>query len=429
MWDIKVLERTPALLAAALTARGKVVNGELDRLALDLAKRRELIGFLDECNARRKAMAAQRQAARDGGELGGTLAVARALRDEVNQRKEELSDVEERIAKVNLAMPNEPHPTAPVGTTEADNVEVHRWATPRDFEFPVRDHVELGHALGIIDLPRGAKLAGSGFPVLKGAGARLNRALINFMLDSHRTRGYEEITPPFVVNRQAFQGTGQLPKFNDDLYWVGADATLGLIPTAEVPLTNLYAGEILDEAVLPLNLTAYSPCFRQEAGAHGRDTRGMIRVHMFEKVELVKVTLPEHSYAELERLTADAESLLRALGLPHRRVPLCTGDMGFSAAKTHDLEVWLPSQERYREISSCSNCEAFQARRMNLRVRRSGGKVELLHTLNGSGLAVGRTFLAILENYQRADGTIDVPEVLVPYMGGTTRLEPTGLLP
>jgi seryl-tRNA synthetase len=341
----------------------------------------------------------------------------RILRERVGTLKTALDEVNTVITSVLSSMPNRAHETVPDGNGSDENVVVRTWGNPADSSFPFKDHVALGEALGIIDLPRGARLAASGFPCLTGLGARLSRGLMNFMLDLHRERRrYLEVAPPFVANRNSFFGTGQLPKFEGDLYWT-EEGELGLVPTAEVPLTNLYAGEILHESDLPIRLTAYTPCWRREAGAHGRDTRGLIRVHQFEKIELVKITTPETSYEELETLVDDAEEVLRRLELPHRRVLLCSGDLGFCSAKTYDVEVWLPGQNAYREISSCSNCEDFQARRMNLRFRRIAGRVEHAHTLNGSGLAIGRTLVAIIENYQQEDGSVVVPKALVPYVG------------
>jgi len=310
-----------------------------------------------------------------------------------------------------------------VGKDENDNVEVRRFGEPRNFSFEPRPHWEIGEALGILDFEKGASLAQSRFTVLKGQGARLERALMNFMLDLHADKhGYLEVQPPFMVNSRTMQGTGQLPKFADDLYKCEND-DLWLIPTAEVPLTNLHAGEILEERQLPLYYAAYTPCFRREAGAHGRDVRGMLRQHQFDKVEMVKLSLPEKSYDELESMTDNAEEVLRALGIPHRTICLCTGDMGFGASKTYDVEVWLPSQYKYREISSCSNCEDFQARRMNTRYRPAdGGRPKFVHTLNGSGIAVGRTLIAVLENYQREDGSVEIPRALSPYMGGASEI-------
>jgi len=314
-----------------------------------------------------------------------------------------------------LRLPNLPHRSVPLGEDERQNVELRRWGEPRTFTFEPRPHWEIGEKLGILDFERGARLAGSRFTVTKGWGARLERALINFMLDLHRERGYEEVIPPHLVRPEILEGTGQLPKFEEDLYRCERD-DLYLIPTAEVPLTNLFRGEILREEDLPVYLTAYTPCYRREAGSHGKDIRGIIRQHQFNKVELVKIVHPDTSYEELEKLTADAEEVLRLLGLPYRTVELCTGDLGFSASKTYDIEVWFPSQRRYREVSSCSNCEDFQARRMNTRFRDSRGRNRFVHTLNGSGLAVGRTLAALLENYQREDGTVEVPEVLRDYL-------------
>jgi seryl-tRNA synthetase len=324
-----------------------------------------------------------------------------------------------------MTLPNLPHSSVPVGTSAADNVEVRRAGTPREFAFPPLAHWDLGPALGILDFERATKMSGARFAVLIGAGARLARALIDFMLDLHtREHGYVEVEPPFLVNSEALRGTGNLPKFEQDLFKIGGDWDLFLIPTAEVPLTNLHRGEILDGRSLPLRYTAYTPCFRSEAGSHGADVRGLIRQHQFDKVELVKFTEPDRSYGELESLTRNAEEVLNRLGLPYRTVLLCTGDMGFASAKTYDIEVWLPSQKTYREISSCSNTEAFQARRANIKFRPAGtGKAEFVHTLNGSGLAVGRTLIAILENYQQKDGSVVVPEVLRQYMGGVDTIQ------
>ena len=415
MWDLKTCEKDPEALVAALQRRGAVLDNEVGVLADRLRERRRLISEIDALNATRKRIAKARNG--DGHER------ARGLRDEASRLKNALVTTEKEIEGLVSMLPNRPHMTVPDGTDEADNVVVRTWGEPRRFDFDVKDHVDVGAGLGILDLPRGARLAASGFPCLMGLGARLNRAVINFMLDVHRERrGYVEVAPPFVVNRAAFFGTGQLPNFEEDLYWTAA-GELGLVPTAEVPLTNLYAGEILSEDELPIRMTAYTPCWRKEAGSHGRDTRGLIRVHQFDKVELVKIVTPEASYEELEDLADDAEEILRRLGLPHRRVLLCAGDMGFCSAKTYDIEVWLPGQRRYREISSCSNCEDFQARRMKLRFRRAAGKIDSVHTLNGSGLAVGRTLVAILENYQEDDGTVHIPKVLAPYLGGRTTLE------
>ena len=338
----------------------------------------------------------------------------------------DLSSIEANRDALLLAIPNLPHASVPVGASSADNVEVRRWGTPPSFTFTPKPHWELGPALGILDFERASRMSGARFAVLLGAGARLERALISFMLDVHtREHGYLEVEPPFLVNAAALRGTGNLPKFEQDLFKIAGDWDLYLIPTAEVPLTNLHREEILDGRTLPLRYTAYTPCFRSEAGSYGADVRGLIRQHQFDKVELVKITTAEQSYDELEALTRNAETILERLGLAYRRVALCTGDMGFASAKTYDLEVWLPSQETYREISSCSNTEAFQARRAGIKYRPEGaGRAQFAHTLNGSGLAVGRTLIAILENYQRDDGSIVVPEALRPYMDGRHAIEP-----
>ena len=350
------------------------------------------------------------------------VAAMKHLGDQIRELDVRLRAVEDALADQNLRIPNIPHDSVPVGRDAADNVEVRRWGTTPSFSFPPQPHWDLGEALGILDFDRAAKLAGARFAVMSGRGAQLERALINYMLDRHTTQhGYREIIPPLLVNRPTMTGTGQLPKFEEDLFRL-KDEDYFLIPTAEVPVTNLHRDETLEEERLPLRYTAYTPCFRREAGSYGKDTRGLIRLHQFNKVELVTFTTPEQSHAELERLTGHAETILQGLGLPYRVMALCTGDMGFSSAKTYDIEVWLPSQQQYREISSCSNFEAFQARRANIRYKTAGGKkdarTEFVHTLNGSGLAVGRTLLAVLENYQREDGSIVVPEALRGYLGG-----------
>ena len=345
----------------------------------------------------------------------------------IGRQEEELRSVEEKVSTLALRIPNLPHVSVPVGKDSSDNKEERRWGEPQRFSFKPKTHWEIGETLGILDFDRAAKIAGARFAVLTGAGARLERALINYMLDLHTTQhGYREVLPPFLVNRSSMTATGQLPKFEEDLFRL-QDEDYFLIPTAEVPLTNLHRDETLNESALPIKYTAYTPCFRREAGSYGKDTRGLIRLHQFNKVELVSFTLPDQSYEELERLTSHAETILQGLGLHYRVVTLCTGDMGFSAAKTYDIEVWLPSQNHYREISSCSNFEAFQARRANIRYKRAvekkGMKTECVHTLNGSGLAVGRTLVAILENYQQANGSIAIPEVLRPFMGGMERIK------
>jgi len=350
------------------------------------------------------------------------MAEMKILSDRIKVAEESLRAIEERVTELALRIPNVQHSSVPLGKGPADNQEVRRWGTPQKFAFTPKPHWEIGETLGILDFERAARMVGARFVVLTGLGARLERALINYMLDLHAARhGYQEVLPPFMVNRAAMTGTGQLPKYEEDLFRLRDDEYF-LIPTAEVPLTNLHREEILSDGCLPIRYTAYTPCFRREAGSYGKDTRGLIRLHQFNKVELVAFARPEESYEELERLTEAAEAVLQGLGLPYRVVTLCTGDMGFAAAKSYDLEVWLPSQGTFRETSSCSNCEAFQARRANIRYRRQNGKTDFVHTLNGSGLAVGRTLVAILENFQQADGSVIVPEALRPYMRGLERI-------
>jgi seryl-tRNA synthetase len=354
------------------------------------------------------------------------MTAMKQLGDRIKEAEGALRKVEESLSDVALRIPNLPHTSVPVGADASENVEIRRWGTIPSFSSPPKPHWEVGEHLGILDFDRAAKIAGARFSVMTGAGARLERALINYMLDLHTTQhGYREVLPPLVVNRASMTGTGQLPKFEDDLFRM-KDEDYFLIPTAEVPVTNLHRDEILGGDRLPLRYTAYTPCFRREAGSYGKDMRGLIRLHQFNKVELVAFTTPDRSYEELERLTGHAESILQGLNLPYRVITLCSGDMGFSAAKTYDLEVWLPSQQQYREISSCSNFESFQARRAGIRYRPTGGKKEaktdFVHTLNGSGLAVGRTLVAILENFQQPDGSVEIPPVLRPYMGGMERI-------
>jgi seryl-tRNA synthetase len=350
------------------------------------------------------------------------MAQMKALGDRIKDLEESLRAVEERVSDLVLRIPNLPHASVPVGKDAADNVAVRRWGSAPAFAFSPKPHWEIGETLGIVNFERAARIAGARFAVLSGLGAQLERALINYMLDLHtRQHGYREVLPPFLVNRAAMTGTGQLPKFEEDLFCLRDDEYL-LIPTAEVPMTNLHREEIVADDQLPIRYAACTPCFRREAGSYGKDARGLIRLHQFNKVELVAFARPEDSYQELERLTGTAEAVLQKLDLHYRVVTLCTGDMGFSAAKTYDLEVWLPAQNLFREISSCSNFEAFQARRANIRYRRSDGKTEFLHTLNGSGLAVGRTLVAILEQYQQADGSVLIPDVLRPYLGGVDRI-------
>jgi seryl-tRNA synthetase len=346
----------------------------------------------------------------------------------IKQLGYQLDSIEHRREQALMVLPNLPHASVPVGSSAGDNREVRRHGEPTSFSFQPKAHWDLGTALGILDFERATRMAGARFAVLSGAGARLSRALINFMLDVHtREHGYREVAPPFLVNSAALVGTGNLPKFEADLFKIAGEWDLYLVPTAEVPLTNLHRTEILDGRQLPLKYTAYTPCFRSEAGSYGQDVRGLIRQHQFDKVELVKITSPETSYDELESLTSNAEEVLKRLGLPYRTVALCTGDLGFASAKTYDIEVWLPGQNTYREISSCSNTEAFQARRAGIKVRLAGtGRAEFVHTLNGSGLAVGRTLIAILENCQQQDGAVVIPPALRPFMGGLEAIEPVG---
>ena len=360
------------------------------------------------------------RAKRQGLDSTAVQEASRARNQQIKQLGAELDAIEQRRNEGLLNLPNIPHSSVPVGKSSADNLEVHRRGTARHFDFPPQAHWDLGPALGIIDFERGTKVAAARFSVLIGDGAKLARALFNFMLHLHTgEHGYTEVEPPFMVNSASLTGTGNLPKFEADLFKIGGDWDLFLVPTAEVPLTNLHRSEILDGRELPVRYTAYTPCFRSEAGSYGADVRGLIRQHQFDKVELMVFTTPEQSHDELERLTSNAEEVLNRLELPYRRVLLCTGDMGFASAKTYDLEVWLPGQNTYREISSCSNTEAFQARRANIKYRPAGtGKPEFVHTLNGSGLAVGRTLIAILENFQQADGSVVVPDALRPFMNG-----------
>ena len=391
------------------------------------AQRRQAINSAETLKAERNRLSAQiPQMNKAGQDTSEVVASAKEMRTQIQELEKAAEEYDTRMTDVLAGIPNMPHDSVPVGKSSDDNLEVRRWGTPPTFNFTPKPHWELGEHLGILDLERAAKLSGARFAVYWGAGARLERALANFMLDVHtREHGYTEVLPPFLVNSESMYGTGQLPKFASDLFRVPqGEKDLWLIPTAEVPITNLYRDEVLESAKLPVSLTAYTPCFRSEAGSYGKDVRGIIRQHQFQKVELVKFANPDTSYDELEKLTHDAEDILQKLGLPYRVMVLCTADLGFSSAKTYDLEIWLPGQQLYREISSCSNFESFQARRANIRSRREGkGKSELVHTLNGSGLAIGRTWLAVLENYQQADGSILVPDVLRPYLG-TDRILP-----
>ena len=410
-----------------LQTRGSGADAVLERLQDLDRQRRELLPRVEGLKAERNRIGEQiAQAKRTGEDASGLLAENRQRADEIKALDAQVARLDEERGPLLLALPNTPHASVPEGRGAEDNVEVRRWGTPPVFDFEPKAHWDLGPALGILDFERAARMSGARFAVLLREGARLTRALIAFMLDLHTGQhGYTEVAPPFLVNRAALTGTGNLPKFEQDLFGIAGDWDLFLIPTAEVPLTNLHREETLDEADLPRRYTAYTPCFRSEAGSYGADVRGLIRQHQFDKVELMAFAAPEQSFDELERLTGCAETVLQRLGLPYRTMLLCTGDMGFASAKTYDIEVWLPSQGVYREISSCSNTEAFQARRAGIRYRPTGGgKLAHVHTLNGSGLAVGRTLIAILENYQEADGSIRIPEALVPYMGGVERISP-----
>ncbi len=401
--------------------RGLNVTAELQQLATAESHRRRLIPQIEGMKREQNSSGDQvARAKRQGQDASHLFEASKQRGQKIKQLEFELDSAERQRTVLLEALPNLPHSSVPVGKSAADNVVVRTWGEPRAFDFEAKAHWDLGPELGIIDFERATKISGTRFAFLIGAGAQLERALINFMLSLHTgEHGYTEVQPPFLVSSTTLYGTGQLPKFEQDLFKIAGEWDLYLIPTAEVPVTNLYRGEILDGKKLPLKYTAYTPCFRSEAGSYGADTRGLIRQHQFDKVELVKFATPETSYDELESLTANAEKILQMLGLPYRTVVLCTGDMGFSAAKTYDIEVWLPGQNGYREISSCSNCEAFQARRANIKFRPEGtGKAEHVHTLNGSGLAVGRTLIAVLENYQQKDGSVEIPEALRPFMGG-----------
>ena len=430
MLDIQLLRKDAALVAERLAARGFTFDAaRFDALE---AERKTIQTRTQEAQSRRNTLSKQIGMLKGKGEdTTAVMAEVAGLGDEQKQLETRLSELQAELGEFLMGVPNLPHESVAHGLDETANVEVSRWGTPKHFDFPVRDHVDLGEGLGQLDFAAAVKITGSRFSVMKGPLAKLHRALAQFMLDVHTSEhGYTEVYVPYLVNAESMRGTGQLPKFEEDLFHVPrhskqecTDADrLYLIPTAEVPVTNLLRDEIVASEALPLKFVAHTPCFRSEAGSYGRDTRGMIRQHQFDKVELVQMVRPEDSCAALEALTANAEAILQKLGLPYRKMALCSGDMGFSAAKTYDLEVWLPAQNTYREISSCSNFEAFQARRMQARFKVGQGKPELLHTLNGSGLAVGRTLVAILENYQNADGSVTVPQALRPWMGGVERL-------
>ncbi|MBU2227890.1 MAG: serine--tRNA ligase [Proteobacteria bacterium] len=426
MLDIKYLRQNIDFVAAKMRERGQEMN--LGRfVALDV-KRREIIreaeGLRSERNAVSKLIGEKKQKKEDAADLISRMG---EVSNRIREFDESLKGLDEELQQILMTLPNVPHESVACGKGAEDNPVVHVWGEKPSFSFAPRPHWEIGEGLDILDFARGAKIAGARFTLYRGLGARMERAIINFMLDLHTAEhGYTEVLPPFLVNRESMTGTGQLPKFAEDLFKV-ENTDYFLIPTAEVPVTNIHRDEILDEKSLPLHYAAYTPCFRAEAGSYGKDTRGLIRQHQFNKVELVKFTKPESSYEELEKLTLDAEEVLKRLKIPYRVVSLCTADLGFSAAKTYDIEAWLPGQNAYREISSCSNFEDFQARRASIRFRREqSGKVEFVHTLNGSGLAVGRTLVAVLENFQQADGSVAIPEALRPYMGGVDRIPAAG---
>ena len=427
MLDLAFVRDNIARIEEMLRNRGMNPDTILKDFRTVDAQRRQAIKSAEELKAHRNRLSEEIATLKKAGQDATALmADTKDMRVQVQELEKAAEEYDTRLTEVLVGIPNLPHESVPVGKSSEDNVEVRRWGMPPKFDFAPKPHWELGEQLGILDLERAAKLSGARFAVYWDAGARLERALANFMLDVHtKEHGYTEVLPPFLVNSDSMYGTGQLPKFGADSFRVPhGDKDLWLVPTAEVPVTNLYRDEVLDSAKLPISLTAYTPCFRSEAGSYGKDVRGIIRQHQFQKVELVKFAHPENSYEQLEKLTQHAETILQKLGLHYRVMTLCTADIGFSSAKTYDLEVWLPGQQLFREISSCSNFEAFQARRANIRFRRDGkSKPGFVHTLNGSGLAIGRTWLAIIENYQQADGSVLVPEALRPYMG-TDRISP-----
>ena len=422
MYDLRILKDQLNTIQGQLGSRGQdVAWTELEKL---LHARTDAISQVETLRHQLKKGSEEVAQLKRAKPADEAMASMRALGDQIKSQEEQLRTLEDQLKDLALRIPNIPHHTVPEGNGEHDNVEVRRWGEIPTFSFQPKPHWELGESLGILDFERATKIAGARFAIAMGLGAQLERALATFMLDAHiQAHGFSEVLPPYLVNRASMIGTGQLPKFESDLFQLRDDDFL-LIPTAEVPVTNMYRDEILPESLLPIRHVAHTPCFRREAGSYGQDTRGLIRMHQFHKVELVAFTKPEDSYEELERITNSAESILQSLDLPYRTVTLCSGDMGFSAAKTYDIEVWLPSQEKYREISSCSNFEAFQARRANIRYRRQGGKPEPVHTLNGSGVALGRTVVAILENYQQEDGSVKIPKALQPYMYGVEYITP-----
>lgn len=422
MLDVKLLREDLPGVKARMATRGTVIDWD-EFVSLD-QERREALSNLEKMKEKKNRLSSEiGKLKKSGGDATALMREVEEISVAIRKAEGPLAEIEVRFENFILTLPNLPSSGVSLGKSSEDNKAVRRWGEPPKFDFQAKNHWDIGEELGILDFPRGAKLAGARFALYKGAGARLERALINFMLDLHtRENRYQEVLPPFLVNRDVMTGTGQLPKFEEDLFRI-SEPEFFLIPTAEVPVTNIHRDEMLEREQLPIRYVAYTPCFRREAGSYGQDVRGLIRQHQFNKVELVKFTEPESSYEELETLVNDAEEVLRRLNLPYRVVELCTGDLGFAAAKTYDLEVWLPGQAAYREVSSCSNCEDFQARRAQIRYRKDKkGKPIFVHTLNGSGLAVGRTLVALLENYQQKDGSVVIPEVLRPYMNGLGRV-------
>jgi seryl-tRNA synthetase len=423
MLDVKLLRDNLAAAKARMATRGAPIDWD-QFVALD-RERRDALAQIERLKEKKNRLSGEiGKLKKSGGDAAALMREGEEVSEAIRGAEGPLAEIEARFERFMLTLPNLPHPSVGVGTNETENREVRRWGGPPQFDFTPKNHWDIGEELGILDFARAAKIAGARFVVYRDAGAKLERALINFMLDLHtREHGYKEMLPPALVNRAALVGTGQLPKFEDDLFHL-APGDYFLIPTAEVPLTNLHRDEMLEREELPIKYVAYTPCFRSEAGSYGKDVRGLIRQHQFNKVEMVKLCEPETSYDELESLVQNAEAVLQRLNIPYRVVELCTGDMGFSAAKTYDLEVWLPGQNTYREISSCSNCEDFQARRANIRYRKEKkGKPVFVHTLNGSGLAVGRTLVAVLENYQQKDGSVVIPDALRAYLGGLERID------
>ena len=422
MLDVKLLREDLTRVQERMATRGAAIDWD-EFVALD-RERRDALSNIERLKEKKNRLSGEiGKLKKSGGDAAAQMREVEAVSAAIRDGEAPLADVEARFESFMLTLPNLPHGSVKIGNNESENREVRRWGEPPQFDFEAQNHWDIGEALGILDFERAAKITGARFTVYRGAGAKLERALINFMLDLHTgENGYQEMLPPALVNRSALVGTGQLPKFEEDLFHL-APGDYFLIPTAEVPLTNLHRDELLERDELPIRYVAYTPCFRSEAGSYGKDVRGLIRQHQFNKVEMVKFSEPESSYDELEKMVENAEEVLKRLGLPYRVIELCTGDMGFQSAKTYDLEVWLPGQKMYREISSCSNCEEFQARRANIRYRKDRkGRPLFVHTLNGSGLAVGRTFVAVLENYQQKDGSVVIPEVLRPYLGGLARI-------